>query len=368
MDRFSPKHFIFLMLATGIVSLKTYPVVVIQHSGRDSWVALIAASALIAAYFLFAISTLKEARDVTLTQVYQQSFGKILGGFLILLFGLTVFATLLEAACIEADSMHQNMLVETPNWLFILLFVLPALYVVRKDLVAVVIITIIGVFFIMLAGIHLGILTTQQKDIRMLFPVFEEGITPGFWLSMLKALGMYGFLSITLPYLTKIQYQRGLLTKYSVIGLIIIIQMEIVSITGIFMTFSVQEAQSYYYPKLVQTHLVSYFSMLEFGELYVMLQILGGWLLKYLIAFHALLQMMESFKMKPRAIYISCFVITALVLVGAYLLSYTSLRLFRALEYLPWISLVNFILIPTVAFILFRRKNKRTPPAPAQPA
>ncbi len=359
MDRFSPKHFIFLMLATGIVSLKTYPVIFMKDSGRDSWVAVIAASAMIAAYYLFAIATMKRAGNPDLLQVYQTAFGKIAGGILLGLFAVTVFLTLIEAASIEADSMHQNMLVETPNWYFLLFFVLPALYVVRKDLVAVV--TIIGISLIMVAGIHLGVLTTQQKDIDNLFPVFSHGVTKGFWLSALKCLGLYGSLSITLPYLPQIQYKRGSLIKCTVIGLVIIIQMQIVSITGIFMTFSPEIAESYYYPKLIQTHLVSYFAMLEFGELYVMLQILGGWLLKYLIAFHALIEIMRSFKLKTRIIYLSSFVITALVLGGAYYLTDTSIRLFSALEYLPWISLVNFILVPSAAFVVFRVRRKQLP-------
>lgn len=359
MDQFSPKHFVFLMLATGIVSLKTYPVIFIEGCGRDSWVAVIVASAVIAVYFLFAVHIMKLSGNAALLQVYHEAFGKILGSVLIAFFAVTVFLTMVESACIEADSMHQNMLVETPNWYFLLFFVLPALYVVRKDLVAVMIVTIIGICLIMAAGIHLGILTTQQKNIKALFPVFENGITVGFWVSVLKCIGLYGFLSITLPYLPRVCYKRESMIKYTVIGLIIIIQMQIVSITGIFMTFSPELAESYYYPKLIQTHLVSYFAMLEFGELYVMLQILGGWLLKYLIAFHALIQIMQSFRLKARTIYISSFVITALVLGAAYYLTDTSLRLFSALEYLPWISLLNFILIPTVAFVIYWVKRKK---------
>jgi spore germination protein (amino acid permease) len=353
MDRFSSKHFVFLMMGSGIISIKMYPIVFIKNCGRDSWVAVIIASALAAFYFYFAVSTMKKGCP-TLGQIYRKSFGKYFGAILIILFAINIFITLIESASFQADSMHQNMMVETPNWYFLLFFVIPALYIVRKDLVAVIIIIVIGVSLITIAGIHLGLLTIQQKSFSGLFPIFSQGLNGYFFTSILKCLGLYGFMSLTFPYIPYITYKRESLLKATKIGLIIIIQMQIIAITGIFMTFSSQDAVSYYYPKLIQTHLVSYFAMLEFGELYVMLQTLGGFLMKYLIAFHALLQIMKGFNLKSRVLYISSFVITGLVFIISIYLTNTSLRLFKALDYLPWINLFNFVLIPTIAFIIYR--------------
>ena len=358
MDKFSPKHYVFLLLATGIVSMKTYPIVFIQPAGRDSWVAVIGASILIFLAFLFMIKTLKSRPNTTLLNVYQTAVGKTFGTILIGIFMLVMLLTMVESACIEADSMHQNMMVETPSWYFLLFFTIPALYVIRKDTVAVIIITIIGIVLIMIAGIHLGILTTQQKNIMFLFPVFEKGLTGGFFTSMFKALGAYGFIGITLPYLSSVTEKRESLSKYTIIGLLIIIQMQIVSITGIFMTFSPADAESYYYPKLLQTHLVSYFEMLEFGELYVMLQILGGWLLKYVVTFHALIEILKSFDVKKHIIYILTFIITGVVTILSFLATYTSIRLFNLLYYFPWISLANFVVIPLIIFSIYRIKIK----------
>ncbi len=360
MDNFSPKHFVFLMLAATIVGLKTYPTVYMNDSGRDSWIAVIVSSALIAVFFVFATKTMNKADNPSLLKVYQTACGKWLGGFLLILYTVTALLVLVESACVEADSMHQNMLVETPIWYFMLFFILPAIYVVRKNLVAVVVISIIGISLIMLAGIHLGILTTQQKDLSNLLPIMEYGVTKGFWLSVVKSLGLYGSISLTLPYVEFIQYKRKSMTKYVLVGLFIIIQMIIVSVTGVIMTFNLPTAESYYYPKLIQTHLVSYYEMLEFGELYVMLQILGGWLLKYLVAFHAVLIILRSFGLKERAIHVLILVFSGLVFIGSYLAAYTSIRLFALLEYVPWIFLVNFVLIPAVILVLFRIRQKQT--------
>ncbi|WP_236912817.1 hypothetical protein [Clostridium sp. Cult1] len=54
MDRFNPRHFAFLILATSIVSLKTYPTIFIADGGRDSWIAMIIAS--IIAFLFFYLS------------------------------------------------------------------------------------------------------------------------------------------------------------------------------------------------------------------------------------------------------------------------------------------------------------------------
>jgi spore germination protein (amino acid permease) len=358
MDKFTPKHIVFLILATTVVSLKTYPVIFIGNAGRDSWVALIISSILITVYFLFAAKTMCLVENTTIVDVYQKAVGKVLGNILIFLFIATLFMTLVESACIESNSMHQNILVETPEWYYMLFFIVPAIYVIRKNMTAIMIISIIGIIFIMIAGIHLGLLTTQQKKFSQLFPVFENGITPDFFLSIIKSLGLYGFISIVLPYFSRVDTKRVSLTKYMIIGLVILIQMQIVSITGIFMTFSVEDASSYYYPKLIQTHLVSYFEILEFGELYVMLQILGGWLLKYLLSFQAIILILNCYNLKEKQAHVLTYVISAFVYILAYIITYTSMQLFSLLQFVPWIILINFIIIPTAVFIIYRIKLK----------
>ncbi len=359
MDKFSPRHFVFLVVATGTVALKTYPLVFIKDAGKDSWVAVIISSVLITLFFMFSISTMKLIRENDFLTIYRIALGRRLGTIMALLFVLTCILTLIESASIEADGMHENMMVETPNWYFIIFFIIVSLYVIRKDLVAVVITAIIGISMIMFAGIHLGIMTMQQKEFWMLFPVMKDGITGGFVLAILKSLGMYGFISITLPYLDAIDDSKISLKKYSLIALAIVIQMQIVSITGIFMTFSTEQAEVYYYPKLIQTHLVSYLQILEFGELYVMLQMLVGWILKYLVAFHSIIFIFKFLKIKNAVIMKLTYVISGVVLIVSIFLTWTSIRLFNVLQYFPWVALANFVVIPFFVFIIYRIRIKR---------
>ena len=358
MDKFSPKHLMFLILGVSIVSLKTYPTTLIKNGLRDSWIAVIISSILIFLFFMIIIKSWKKGPTLSLIKIYRLSLGNILGNIFIGLFILTLFLTLIECSSVEADSMHQNMLIETPKWYLLLFFIIPIIYTIKKDLKTIITVTIIGIILIMIAGINLSILTSKYKHISFLLPIFEKGLTPGFIICILKSLGLYGSISIVLPYLNKIVDKKNKMSKFSIIALLILIQMELVAISGILMTFPVDLAISMNYPKLLQTQQVSYFQFLEFGELYVMLQILGGWLLKYTITFYAILLIFRSFKLREKYISYSVYIISLLVFICSYLISKNSFILFKFLNYYEFISLVNFVLIPFVVFILFSKKVK----------
>lgn len=358
MDKFSPKHFMFLILGVSIVSLKTYPTTFIRDGLRDSWIATIISSVIIFFFFLYIINIWKKNTNMNIVQIYRKALGNTLGNIFICLFLLTLFITLIECASLEADSMHQNMLIETPKWYMLLFFIVPAIYTIRKDLVAIITITIIGIVLIMIAGINLAILTSKYKEFALLFPIFEYGITPGFIFCILKTLGLYGSISITLPYLSKIIDKNNKMNKFVIIGLLILIQMEILAITGILMTFTPDLAITMNYPKLLQTQQVSHFQFLEFGELYVMLQILGGWLLKYIITFYAALTILRNFNIKQKYIKYATYLLSLLVYISAYYVSKNSFFLFKVLNYYEYICLINFVIIPFIVFILLNRKLK----------
>lgn len=358
MDKFSPRHFIFLILGTAVVSLKTYPKTYMRDGQRDSWIAIIIASAIIFIFFIYIIKIWKKNNNYDLIKIYQIALGHFLGTIFISLFLATLFITLVECASVEADSMHQNMLLKTPNWYFLLFFIVPSIYTVRKDLVAVITVTVVGITLIMFSGVSLAILTTPQKKFSLLFPVFENGITSGFITCILKMVGLYGCVSITLPYLSKIIDEKNKMIKNVIVGLIILFQMQILSVAGLIMTFGPNLVNRMNYPKLIQTQLISFFQFLEFGELYVMLQVVCGWLLKYVITFYALLIVLRSFNVKRKYVIILTYIISALVFIAAYFASNNFFILFKLLNYFEYICLVNFVIVPFIVFTIFNKRIK----------
>lgn len=85
MDKFSPKHFIFLMLGTSVVSLKTYPTTFMRDGQRDSWIAIIIASAIIFLVYLYFFNIWKKNKH-GLVEIYRIALGKYLGNIFICIY------------------------------------------------------------------------------------------------------------------------------------------------------------------------------------------------------------------------------------------------------------------------------------------
>ncbi|AKL97119.1 spore germination protein [Clostridium aceticum] len=360
MDKFSSKHFGVFIVATSVVSLKTYPTVYTKNGMRESWIAMIVASIFILLYLICMMKICQSHKNYNFYKIYQEALGKGLGNLLIALFLFSLFLTLVEAAAVQSNAMHVNMLVETPIWYFLVFFIFPTLYTVSKGLVPVIVVTLIGITLVTISGINLAILTAKDKHLAYLLPVFERGFTKGFLLSILQILGLYGAVTIIFPYLTKIKDNKKLL-KHSVLGLLFVIQMQLVSLTGLIQTFHIEVVNEMIYPNLLQTQLVTYFRYLEAGELFVMLQMVGGWYLKYIITFYGFLILLEEMGIRKKWVP---YFITILVGVCGYLAANNLFLLLRLLNYYTYFSLVNFIIIPFFVFTIFHiKKSKQKSPA-----
>lgn len=353
MDQFNSRHFAFFIAATTVVSLKTYPTVYTVNGMRESWIAMIIASIFILFYLIYYIKTYKKNKGTGFYTIYTTALGNGPGNLLIGLFSLTLLLTLIESASVHSNAMHTNMLIDTPIWYFLLFFLLPTLYTVTRGLAPVVTVTLIGIALVTISGINLALLTAKNKHFLYLFPVFEEGLRRGFILSIIQILGLFGCITIVFPYLTEIKDTEKLL-KHSIIGLVFVIQMQLVSLTGLIQTFDIDVVNTMIYPNLLQTQLVTYFRYLEAGELFVMLQMVGGWYLKYIITFYGLLIILKSMGFKGNWMP---YFISAVVGVCAYLLSRNLFVLFKFLNYYTYIVFANFIVIPFFVYVLFNIKS-----------
>lgn len=354
MDRLNSKHLIFVILGTSIVTLKTYPNLVLRYGERNSWLAIMAASIIVFLYALYIIHICNITNCYSLYKIYTYSFGQIAGTIFLLPFIATLFLTLIESCSIQTLAMHTNMLNETPVWYIVLFFVATAVYTVKKNTKAIIIVSIIGISFIMVAGINLSIMTQKYKKIKYLFPIMANGINKNFIIAVIIALGCYSSFSVFLPYLSHIK-DKNKIKKNVAIALIILIQMEVIAIIGTITSFGVQRALKIYFPKLIQTQLVSYFGFLESGELFVMLQIVGGWFIQYVLTFNSLLKILTEMKINNKyTIYILSFFIFIIS-------SYITDNLFTALDlfnYYIYIALINFMVIPCIIFTIFYIKYK----------
>jgi len=355
MDKLNTKHLMFIIWGTSIVSMKTYPNIFIINGGRDSWISVIIASILLFFYFSYLLFVCKKTKCYNMDEIYHKALGKTMGNIFLILFIITLVVTLIESSSVEANALHVNMLSDTPAWFFLLFIVIPAIYITKKGTRAIVIVTIIAISLIMLAGINLAILTAKYKKLSYLLPIMADGVTQSFILSIIKSLGCYGSIAICIPFLSKIT-NKSKLTKHCIIAILIVIQMEIFANIGVLSTFEVSRVININYPKLIQTQLVSYFDFLEVGEFFVMLQMVGGWFIKYVLALNAIIILIKKLSFFNKYwIYI----ITLFVFIISYFISAKVLLVYKFLNFYVYFSVVCFILIPVIIFSIFYFKNRK---------
>lgn len=355
MDKFNAKHLGFVLVGVSVVSLKTYPTVMTRNGGRDTWISIIVAGIISLLYLYFSLSTFKKSDFASLSGIYRSAIGKWLGTFFVFCFVITLFVTLVESASVEANSMHTNMLLQTPSWQILLFFIPPALYSVKKGIGAIVSVTVITIVLVSISGINLTFLTYTNKHWTYLKPILENGLTPGLFYSFLQQLGLFGCFAIIFPYISYLGDRKNFV-KYIMIAMIFVVQMEIIALSGVIATFEIGFLNTMSYPKLLQTQVISQIKFLEFGELFVMLQILGGWLIKYILCFFALIRVIEvHIKIKYLEYWISglCFIVS-------YFIADDLFVLFRFLDFYTYFALANFVVIPFIIFMIYALKGYPT--------
>ncbi|WP_379133875.1 endospore germination permease [Paenibacillus sp. sgz500958] len=355
MASINSKYIFFIITSLGVVTLKTFPSTFIKMGGRDTWIAMIVASLCILVYLWIILTINKKTKSYNLLEIYSKSVGKPMGAVFSLLFVLTILLTIFESAGAEASVMHAGFQQFTPVWTFIAVTAISTIYVVKKGIASVTITTVIVIVFISLSGMLLAALTQKYKEIKYIYPILEHGITPGLLFATLKILGALSCITIFIPYLDSVR-NKSRVRLYSMIALIFVVQMHIFSIFGVITTFGPDRAENLLFPKLTQTQIISAFGFLEAGELFVMLQVVAGWFIRYIVCFFALMELvrLSGLKIRYKEYYVS-----ALTIIFSYIFSKNLFDMFAILNYLLYIQLVNFLVIPLILYTVFYfRKTK----------
>lgn len=361
MDKLNTKHLMFIIWGTSIVAMKTYPNVFIMNGGRDSWISVIIASILMFLFFIYLIFVCKQRNCYNMDEIYHKALGKTAGNIFLILFIITLIISLIESSSVEANALNISLLQETPPWFFLLFILIPAIYITKKGTRAITIIVVIGISLIMVSGILLAILTSKYKKLSYLLPIMANGVTTPFILSIIKALGCYSSIAIAIPFLSKV-HNRSKIVRHCIIAILIVIQIEIFASIGVLSTFSIVRVLNLNYPKLIQTQLISYFNFVEGGEFFVMLQMVGGWFIKYILALNAILILLKNLSFFNKYMI---YIITLFVFIISFFISAKVILLYKFLNIYVYFSVISFMVIPTIIFSIFyiatRKRNKNIP-------
>lgn len=278
------------------------------------------------------------------------------------MFYMCAFLTLLESTAVEADAMKFNFLFFNPVWGFLFLSVITGFYVVVSGYRSVVITVVLGIIFISTSGFWLAALTHKYKDFRRLLPVFENGINQGFLICIAKLVASLASFIIVFPMLKDVSDKKNIF-KMALIGLAFTAQIQIFCMIGSITTFEPSLLNAYPFPKLTQTQRIHHFGVLEAGELFVMLQILGGWIVKYVTSFFVLDLIYQRLGKKKQTMDI---ITSIIVFAVGCAVAYNLFELFNFLEIYIWVILVNFFIVPVLVFTVFAIRAKSPQVSPAE--
>jgi spore germination protein (amino acid permease) len=353
MDKFNFKHLFFIVSSVTIAALKTYPEIFMRIAGRDSWICVIVASLIITICFYCIIRIYVNNKYENLKDIFTVALGNFSGKLFLTLFAFALFLTLIESAATETSVIHFNLFIESPNWFILFFIILPGLYTVTKGKNAVMAVLMICIIISISNGINLYILTFPNKKYKWIFPIFERGIDLKFFIGIIKILGMYASIAISLPYLYLIDKSKKL-TRCALVSSLFVCQMILVAIVGLLATFSVERVNVIIFPKIIQTQLITYFGFIASGEFYVIFQVISGWFSKYIATMFALLITLKELNIdKFCNVKFLPYSISGLVYIMSYVLSSNLINLFEFLNYYNYISLSIFLIMPLLVFTIY---------------
>ena len=350
---FNSKHLMFIISGLAIVSVKTYPTIFTRLAGRDTWLAVTIGMLLILVHISYLIWVCRKKNCYSIARIYRETLGQVVGNAMLIVFIVSLFLHLVESVAVEGSVMHEHFLINTPPSSFIGVLIIIGLFIATRGYQTVITTTIIHIAGIATSGMGLFALVAKYKNYDYLFPIMADGITMDFVLAVIQLMGAYGSITSILPLLSRLSDKQKAL-RYTILGTLFVAQNQVVSMIGTITTFSLPWLNAMFYPKLLQTQLVSHLDFMEAGELFVMYQIVGGWLIKYTLCFFVVIVLCRLM-IKVKAYYL--WIMSALIFALAQYLANNIFMIFDLLTYFLYISFVNLIVIPIIIFTIFLFKD-----------
>lgn len=353
MNKISTRHFMFLIFGTIIVPLKTYPNIIIQYAGRDAWISVAVSSIIIFLFTIFVIKTIHKTETYKITDVFKIAFGEKIGYLLSIFLCISFFFILIESCTLQASVTRGNLLIGTPYWYICLFFVIATYLSVKSDLSSILITSIIGLSFTFIAGIMLSYMTHKYKHIEYIYPLLEFGFNKNMIISIVKSTGCYSSIISAFIYFQFVNDKDNLM-KNTLLALVIIIQMEIVSIISVITTFGPSRSLQLIFPKITQNQIVNLFGFIEGAEFFIVLQVIDGWFVKYIITFYALKTVLENLNIYKK--YFPILFSILVFLISSFLLKSNFVYL-DILNTYATISFMTLFIVPLIAYIILFIKN-----------
>ena len=355
MDKLSSKHFMFFILGCSMIALRSYSSIFVRLGGRDTWILAFFASIIFIVITMYLLNICIKSQTFNIKDIFFSS-SNWLGQIYMFIFAVGLFSCAVESASVEASSIHTNFFLSTPNWYCLLFLIIPAAYILTKQMNTILILVIITVTLTLVGDVALLALVSKYLDFNYLLPILGEGMTKGNWICIFLVLGSLSSVAISFPFLKFLTKEKGLKTDVS-LSLIICVSLVISSLISIITFFGPARAGNIFYPEYVEAQRVQIAHFLEFGEIFYIFRSVCMWFIKYLLSSYGILLLYED-KIKNKKVFIGIF--SVLVFICSWYLTESQYFLFYSLKLLQGFLLIPFIIIPLIAFTINYFKHKKS--------
>ena len=353
MNKLSTKHLIFFFIACIPLSVRTYTSLFVSMGGKDTWICSLISAGLIIAYIYFLISTCKKYNCYNICDIYRLSLGKTLGNIAIYLFCICLFIMAVESMAVESNAIHTTIFLQTPIWYCLFFFLIPAIYVIKKEFHTILGITLLITSFSILLEVIFLFLSSRYMDISHLFPIWPISFDSNFFKCTLLILGSFSEAIIILPYLTLLNSDTDI-RKNSMIGTSLGVILAILAIIGCISAFGVSRGSNIFYPNILLSERIQYGNFFEGGEALSLFTLVLGWILRYILCIYGIFIILKD---KLKLNYPNIIIITLLTFGFAYFIASNTYFLFSYLAIMLYSFCILGLFIQLCVYILYRAKK-----------
>lgn len=260
-----------LLIAMTFIGLKNHVTILpalLGHGGRDSWMAVLLAAALMIPWLLLILFIHKQSKGVHIRDWLE---GRMGNRFTAALFFVIALYLLVIAAFTMRETLqwlNTTFLLDTPPLVLLILFVVLCVTLATMNIVTITIVNNIVLFGVVILGFFVAIVNIQVKDYELLRPFLEHGIAP-----VLKSTvyPMSGFIELLLLLFLQHYLKKPIRLYQLVLILVVLAGLTTGPLIGAITEFGPKEAAELRYPAYEEWALATigrYFEHMDFFSAY----------------------------------------------------------------------------------------------------
>lgn len=352
MNKLSTKHFIFFILGSSLITIKSYSSIFIKLGGRDTWLLFLVSALILSLLFILILKICRYKNIYDIQKAFSSS--GFLGKVLLFIFSIGLFLSSIESASTLSSSIHTNYFLSTPIWYCLIFFLICTSYVLTKNINSILILILITITTTLAGDILLFALMIKYLDFSYLLPIMGDGLTYTKIIDILLMVSSLSSVCIILPYIKFLRGDKNKLIAHSNIGLIICYLSILSSIISAITFFGPIRASNIFYPEYIQSQRVQIAHFLEFGELFYIFKNTCMWFIKYILASYGILILFEN-SIKNKKIFIIIY--SSIIFIASWLLTQNQYYFFDWLKLMQILFLITLLVAPLIGLLICKKNH-----------